>query len=42
MAAAAAPAAGAAAPEAAKDTFDVILASVAADKKINVIKASVK
>lgn len=40
--AAAAPAAGgAAAPaaEAAKDTFDVILASVPADKKIGVIKA---
>jgi len=29
----------AAAPEAAKDTFDVILASVPADKKIAVIKA---
>jgi large subunit ribosomal protein L7/L12 len=39
-AAAAAPAAGAAAPAAAaKDTFDVILASVPADKKIAVIKA---
>jgi large subunit ribosomal protein L7/L12 len=40
-AAAAAPAAGAAAAPAApvKDTFDVILASVPADKKINVIKA---
>jgi len=40
-AAAAAPAAGGAAPaaEAAKDTFDVILASLPADKKINVIKA---
>jgi large subunit ribosomal protein L7/L12 len=38
--AAAAPAAGAAAPAAvAKDTFDVILASVPADKKIAVIKA---
>ncbi len=41
VAVAAAPAAGgAAAPaEAAKDTFDVILASVPADKKIAVIKA---
>jgi large subunit ribosomal protein L7/L12 len=41
VAVAAAPAAGgAAAPaEAAKDTFDVILASVPADKKIGVIKA---
>jgi len=39
-AAAAAPAAGAAAPAAtAKDTFDVIIASVPADKKIAVIKA---
>ena len=40
-AAAAATAAGgaAAAPEAAKDTFDVILASLPADKKISVIKA---
>lgn len=40
-AAAAAPAAGGGAPaaEAAKDTFDVILASLPADKKINVIKA---
>jgi large subunit ribosomal protein L7/L12 len=39
-AAAAAPAAGAAAPAAvAKDTFDVIIASVPADKKISVIKA---
>jgi large subunit ribosomal protein L7/L12 len=38
--AAAGAAAGAAAPaEAAKDTFDVILASVPADKKIAVIKA---
>jgi large subunit ribosomal protein L7/L12 len=38
--AAAAPAAGAAAPAAAaKDTFDVIIASVPADKKIAVIKA---
>jgi large subunit ribosomal protein L7/L12 len=38
--AAAGAAAGAAAPaEAAKDTFDVILASVPADKKIGVIKA---
>lgn len=38
--AAAAPAAGgAAAPAEAKDTFDVILASVPADKKIAVIKA---
>jgi len=40
VAAASAPAAGAAAPAAAaKDTFDVILASVPADKKIGVIKA---
>jgi large subunit ribosomal protein L7/L12 len=40
VAAAAAPAAGAAAPAAtAKDTFDVILASLPADKKIAVIKA---
>jgi large subunit ribosomal protein L7/L12 len=41
VAVAAAPAAGGAAPaaEAAKDTFDVILASVPADKKIGVIKA---
>jgi large subunit ribosomal protein L7/L12 len=40
VAVAAAPAAGAAAPAAvAKDTFDVILASVPADKKIAVIKA---
>lgn len=40
VAAAAAPAGGAApAAEAAKDTFDVILASVPADKKIGVIKA---
>jgi len=39
-AAAAAPAAGAAAPAAAaKDTIDVIIASVPADKKIAVIKA---
>jgi len=39
-AAAAAPAGGAAAPAAvAKDTFDVIIASVPADKKIAVIKA---
>ena len=39
-AAAAAPAGGAAAPAAvAKDTFDVIIASVPADKKISVIKA---
>ena len=38
--AAAAPAGGAAAPaEAAKDTFDVILASAPSDKKIPVIKA---
>ena len=37
-AAAAAPAAGAAPAAAAKDTFDVILASVPADKKIAVIK----
>ena len=40
VAAAAAAAGGAAAaPEAAKDTFDVILASLPADKKISVIKA---
>jgi large subunit ribosomal protein L7/L12 len=40
VAAAAAVAGGAAAaPEAAKDTFDVILASLPADKKISVIKA---
>lgn len=40
VAVAAAPAAGAAAPAAAaKDTFDVILVSVPADKKIAVIKA---
>jgi large subunit ribosomal protein L7/L12 len=40
VAVAAAPAAGAAAPAAvAKDTFDVILASLPADKKIAVIKA---
>jgi len=41
VAVAAAGAAGgaAAAPEAAKDTFDVILASLPADKKISVIKA---
>src|SRR5690349_22678539 len=40
VAAAGAPAGGAAAPTAAaKDTFDVILASVPADKKIAVIKA---
>ncbi|MDE3068697.1 MAG: 50S ribosomal protein L7/L12 [Verrucomicrobiota bacterium] len=40
VAAAGAPAGGAAAPaEAAKDTFDVILASVPADKKIPIIKA---
>jgi large subunit ribosomal protein L7/L12 len=40
VAAAGAPAGGAAAPAAAaKDTFDVILASVPADKKIAVIKA---
>ncbi|HEY4984752.1 MAG TPA: 50S ribosomal protein L7/L12 [Verrucomicrobiae bacterium] len=38
VAAAGAPAAGAA-PAAAKDTFDVIIASVPADKKIAVIKA---
>lgn len=38
-AAAGAPAGGAAAPEAAKDTFDVILASLPAEKKIAVIKA---
>jgi large subunit ribosomal protein L7/L12 len=36
---AAAPAGAAAPAEAAKDTFDVILASVPADKKIGVIKA---
>ena len=34
-----APAGGAAAPAEAKDTFDVIIASVPADKKISVIKA---
>ena len=39
VAAAGAAGAGAAAPEAAKDTFDVILASLPADKKISVIKA---
>jgi large subunit ribosomal protein L7/L12 len=39
VAAAGAPAGGAAAPEAAKDTFDVILVSVPAEKKIAVIKA---
>ncbi len=40
VAAAAGPAGGAAAPaEAAKDTFDVILVSVPADKKIGAIKA---
>jgi large subunit ribosomal protein L7/L12 len=39
VAAAAATAGAAAAPEAAKDTFDVILASLPADKKISVIKA---
>jgi large subunit ribosomal protein L7/L12 len=40
VAAAGAPAAGAGAPAAAaKDTFDVIIASVPADKKIAVIKA---
>ena len=39
VAAAGRPAGGAAAPEAAKDTLDVILASVPADKKIAVIKA---
>jgi large subunit ribosomal protein L7/L12 len=38
-AAAAAPVSAAAAAEAPKDTFDVILASVPADKKIGVIKA---
>lgn len=38
-AAAAAPVGAAAAAEAPKDTFDVILASVPADKKIGVIKA---
>lgn len=37
--AAAAPGGGAAAPAEVKDTFDVILASVPADKKIAVIKA---
>lgn len=37
--AAAAAGGAAAAPEAAKDTFDVILASLPADKKISVIKA---
>ena len=36
---AAAPVAAAAAPAAAKDTFDVIIAAVPADKKIAVIKA---
>jgi large subunit ribosomal protein L7/L12 len=39
VAAAGAPAGGAAAAPAAKDTFDVILISVLADKKIAVIKA---
>ena len=39
VAAAAGAAAGAAAPAEAKDTFDVIIASVPADKKIAVIKA---
>ena len=39
VAAAAGAAAGAAAPAEAKDTFDVIIASVPADKKISVIKA---
>jgi large subunit ribosomal protein L7/L12 len=39
VAAVAASAGAAAAPEAAKDTFDVILASLPADKKISVIKA---
>ena len=39
VAAAGAPAAGAAPAAEAKDTFDVILASVPADKKIAVIKA---
>lgn len=39
VAAAAASTGAAAAPEAAKDTFDVILASLPADKKISVIKA---
>ena len=39
VAAAGAPAGGAAPAAAAKDTFDVILASVPADKKIAVIKA---
>ena len=39
VAVAAAGAAGAAAPAEAKDTFDVILVSVPADKKISVIKA---
>ena len=38
-AAAGAPAAGAAPAAAAKDTFDVVIASVPADKKIAVIKA---
>ncbi|MGH7992990.1 MAG: 50S ribosomal protein L7/L12, partial [Limisphaerales bacterium] len=39
VAAAGAPAGGAAAAAAAKDTFDVILVSAPADKKISVIKA---
>ena len=39
VAAVGAPAAGGTAPAAAKDTFDVILVSLAADKKIAVIKA---
>jgi large subunit ribosomal protein L7/L12 len=39
VAAAGGAAAGAAAPAEAKDTFDVIIASVPADKKIAVIKA---
>jgi large subunit ribosomal protein L7/L12 len=39
VAAAGAPAAGAAPAAAAKDTFDVVLVSVPADKKIAVIKA---
>jgi large subunit ribosomal protein L7/L12 len=39
VAAAGGAAAGAAAPAEAKDTFDVIIASVPADKKISVIKA---
>ena len=39
VAAAGGAAAGAAAPVEAKDTFDVIIASVPADKKISVIKA---